>query len=184
MKKLFLFLFIFSTFTASAQVFVKGIAYITPFQIDGKIYSSVSFGIEYKKRHLGVEYLFSKYYSQHDGPSLNIYTQQLALKYYINKPDAKFKLYTSAFIHFKNLTAQAYEPIPEFNGNTKSVKGIGYGVLLGNTFDLGKHFGVESGLSIYYLSINDNFQFQGGWFDELKSNYHVGLRFLLYFKME
>lgn len=181
MKHLCLFVFVFFGLTASAQVFIKAAAILIPASTS---LASASFGMEFKYKHLGYEYMFNTYSAGGDGPSFSRSTFQLAVKYYFISPDSSsFKFYTAAFVHYKTMQASDELPVTADGRNYLTAKGIGYGILLGNNLDLSRHIGFDSGISLFYLSTDNNYQFKSFYFGQLCSKFHVGVRLLFYIRI-
>lgn len=207
MKKLFICLFLLCALTSNAQVSLKGSVFLVPFIIGDYFITSATIGSEYKIKRLGIEYIFNKY-SQEADRSFSYSMHQVSLKYYIiNKADSFYtmystitqdstaerihtnrpvRIYISPFIHFKNIKAEEDDPYNPPEYNHQSANGTGYGILIGGTKDFTKHFGIEVGSYIYYLSVGKIYPVD---VDKkhissfLGNHYRLGLRIFLYFKL-
>ena len=181
MKKLLVFIFVCFGLTSSAQVFIKTAAFLFPATSS---LASVSFGLEIKHKHVGYEYLFNTYSAGGDGPSFSRSTFQIAVKYYfISSDSSRFKFYTAALLHYKSMKASDELPVTADGRNVLTAKGIGYGFLLGNNLDVSRHIGFDSGISIFYLSTDNNYQFRSFPFNQLCSKFHIGVKLLLYIRL-
>ncbi len=182
MKKILILFFICSALSVSSQVLLKGAGYVFLPSTASSVLS-LSIGAEYKHRQFGYEYMFNAYNMGVDGTDYGRNTHQLAVKLYLTNTDSSwFNIYAAAFVHYKDMkVVSGYY----FQGNRyrNSAKGIGYGVLLGNNLDLGKRIGIESGISLFYLSTNRNIYFRDSSSNYSNSKLRVVLRLLLYIKM-
>jgi hypothetical protein len=181
MKKLIFFVLICFNLSASAQVFVKTLFYLFPATSS---IASVSFGMEIKHKHLGYEYMINSFSAGGDGPSFRSTTMQFSIKYYFFSPDSsRFKFYTAAIVNYKDMRFSDELALTADGSNIIFAKGIGYGILLGNNLDFGRHFGLDSGISLYYLSTDNNYQFKSYYLSQLCSKFHLGVKFLFYIRI-